>query len=172
MEQIEQTIQALISGLSAFGELETYQGPRHPTVPRPELAPEIEQFLHTYPFLRQDESYVTYLECYAGACAARFESSFWIEIFGFEHNIALHIVDGEGDVVDEDGFLVFSLIALGDDPQGHLIEDAFAFDATGKRRRGIYWKKSDEPDYTWLCETFQGWLEKVLNKELLRWSRA
>lgn len=165
------TLSELVARLATVAEWEMARGPRHPTEPSRDLAPEIEHFLASYPFLRRDAGYVDFLEQYAGAhlvdpddtVAVELPDRSYrvvadsVEIFGFSHTVSLHIVDGDGEgdnlpIVDTDGFLQVASLNVTlyklDDllPGGSMLfgDKSIAFDATGKRPWGVY-AKTDGP---------------------------
>jgi hypothetical protein len=123
------------------------------------LAQEIEAFLNEYPFLRQDQGYVDFLESYAGAWVAWPNNDLVIDLFGFTQ-VSTHIVKEDGYIVDPTGFLTIcdGMVRLreGGFREG-VIGQGFAFDATGERKWGIYrYVMIDgiEAAMDWYCETF------------------
>lgn len=155
---VELNIHSLMKEFSRLEGAEIGRGPKHPSSPDPSLAPEIEEFLNQYPFLRQDRGYVDFLECYAGAWVMWPNLDFVVDLFGFA-NVSTHIVKEDGYVVDPTGFLKFcdGLVRI-HKGVGHegVLGQGFAFDATGKRRWGVYRSITDEveSDKYWYCETF------------------
>jgi hypothetical protein len=154
-------IHELIRELAQFGTVETGHGPRHPTAPSPAFASEIAAFLDEYPFVKRDRGYVEFLECYAGLLFWRAQDCLSLSIYGFDPDVSLHLAEGEGDIITREGFLTFADAAVpieegrfsSEDPQGA----AFGFDATERRRWGVYRCSSNQP-YEWYCETFEEWL--------------
>ena len=148
-----------LSALRALGTLELGRGPRHPAAPRPELAVGIAAFLEHYPFLRRDPGYVEFLERYAGAVLTREKDMFSVGIYGFDEDVAMHIVSGPGDIV-ENGFLTIADVVIPNEPDKPFSENVdgygVAFDATGARRRGVHRTRGDEG--AWIAETFIDWL--------------
>ena len=150
------------------------QGPKLWPYPNPALQKEIDDFLNQYPFLRQDQGYVDFMEYYAGASIypsdddeAVNDDELVIDLFGFNDGIALHIVKDEGQIVGKDGFLCFCSTETWDekvDPD-FIIETEFLFDATQKRKPGIYLRSSVRPEAEWFCETFLEWLELLIDKK-------
>lgn len=140
-------------------------GPKHPVSPNLSISNEVEDFLREFSFLRQDQGYVDFLEYYAGAHYMPSDDSVTIDIFGFTDQSS-HIIDLEGDIIDERGFLVFCAGNIVE----HLIKgrktrpQGFAFDATGNRMRGVY----DGLEGIQYCKTFLEWLNALIeNKGIL-----
>ena len=127
----------------------------------------LEEFLATYPFLRGDQGYIEFLETYAGAWVMQPNNDLVVNIYGF-NDVSTHLVEGEGPVVDNDGFLLFAecivRIAPGDFTEG-IMDQSFAFDATRSRKWGIYRSSAigeNETDMAWYCDTFDEWLWALL----------
>jgi hypothetical protein len=162
------TIYQLIDRLHELGNVETGRGSKHPTSPNEELAQEIAHFLDTYTFLKKDQSYVDFLEIYAGLVLYRDDDFFCLGIFGFDEDVTLHLVEGEGELIDKEGILTFANLTLpseeGEQSSDNLIGISFGFDATQQRTWGIYRNIDEQPyHWCWYCETFQEWLEKFVN---------
>jgi hypothetical protein len=142
------------------------RGPRHPVSPHPSLDNEITAFLDQYPFLKRDQGYLDFLECYAGAWIM--SDNLVIDIFGFT-DVSSHILELEGPVVDTDGYLT---ICDGEFRAKSLTEKdvteqlGCGFDATGTRKWGLYRNRgyrSGELGIYWYCETFLEWLEALVD---------
>jgi len=159
------TIHELIRELSSLGAVVTGHGPKHPEAPSDDLGAEIAAFLDEHGFLRRDEEYVDFLESYAGLLLTREHDFLSLSVYGFDPEIGLHLTEGEGDLLTEDGFLTFADATVSEqegvfgpnDPLGV----AFGFDATGERRPGVYRNLSGRP-YEWYCEGFTEWLETLV----------
>jgi hypothetical protein len=150
--------------MARFAELEgavVGVGPRKSSHPNTEIQGKIDFFLNSYPFLHQDRGYIDFLEFYAGAHVLRGDYEVAIDIFGFL-DISTHMLDYEDPIVDEDGFLTFSLAILQENR--HL---AFGFDATQHRTWGVYRAVVDEngASYVWYCDTFLEWLNQIVQKD-------
>jgi hypothetical protein len=137
-------------------------GPKHPITPNSPSASEVEVFLNDYSFLRRDQGYVDFLESYAGGHLTPSDHRLGIDIFGFD-NQSSHIINLEGAIVDEQGFLTIC------DGYIHILENkstnvkplSFAFDASGKRRWGIYYPTEER----WYCESFMAWFELLVTRK-------
>ena len=150
-------------------------GPRHPVAPNPEIADEVERFLAQYPFLRQDQGYVDFLECYAGASFDCPDASLIVFIYGFLDQVTRHFTKDEpfvGSAVDEErGFLVFAEMVFRPGKYRGVVDNVsygYAFDMTETRRWGVYHDISSK-DYTsskyeWHCESFLQLLEELVGR--------
>ena len=119
-----------------------------------------------YPFLRQDEGYVCFLEMYAGGVFWRDQDALSLGLFGFDSELSTHLVKGPGDTV-EHGYLTFCdmVIPPRADPFGKdAIGLGFGFDATGERRWGVY-RLLGEGRADYYCETFLQWLRLFVERE-------
>ncbi|GET39124.1 hypothetical protein [Microseira wollei] len=162
------SIHQAIDRIHELGNVETGRGPKHPTSPNPQLASEIADFIDKYSFLKKDQSYVEFLECYAGLLLYRDNDFMSLGIYGFDDDVSLHLVKGEGELIDEAGMLTFADLTLplqeGDKRADNLIGTGFAFDATQQRPWGVYRCINNQP-YHWYCGTFLEWLEKLANQK-------
>src|SRR5260221_13257818 len=100
-------IQTLINQFVNLGHAQVGRGPKYPAEPATHLLPEIDSFLDSYSFLKQDKGYVDFLEFYAGASVFWPNGELIIDIFGFT-KVSSHLLNLEGPVVDEDGYLMFA----------------------------------------------------------------
>ena len=160
------SIHALIARLPELGSASIGYGPKHPQHPQPDLAPMLDEFLTTYPFLRWDQGYINYLETYAGAAVRKDDDSVMLDIFGFtSESTHFHELDAlDLPAIDEKGFFTFcdGYFRLDDDQ--HLL--GACFDATGTRRAGIYRVKArhegppsqENVEIYYYCTTFDEWL--------------
>lgn len=156
----------LITDLNSLGSVETGFGPRHPASPSLEHVNEIATFIGKFPFVAQDPAYIEFLETYCGLLLHRESDFLTLAIYGFDPAVSLHLLDGEGDIVTEDGFLTFADIAVPlkegvyhpDDPQ----VAGFAFDATGERPWGVYRCREDNC-FTYHTEDFAAWLRNLVS---------
>jgi hypothetical protein len=156
------TLEELIDRLRRFGDVELGHGPRHPAAPDPALAPEIDAFLDRYPVLRRDPGYVAFLERYSGLYLSRDEDALALSIFGFDTDVALHIVEGEGDLLIAD-FLPFAhavvpLRAGSFNPHDPGV--AYAFDIGGSLPAGVYRNVKDH-EFELCAPSFLDWLEQL-----------
>jgi hypothetical protein len=137
-------------------------GPAHPTDAVPGLRPELEQFLADNPAVRADESYVRFLERYAGAY---FEDAGWIvDVFGFG-GTATDLLDPEYPLVTGDGFLVFAQCIHSEIEDGKLVdswEHDFAFGPTG----GVYVASSTlrtpSQPFAFSVDGFEEWVRMLV----------
>lgn len=142
--------------------LVTGRGPGHPTHPAPELRPELERFLADNPVVRTDESYVQFLERYAGAYFE--DAGTIVDVFGFG-GTATDLVDPEYPVVTEDGFLIFAQCMHSAIEDGKLVdswEHDFAFGPSG----GVYLASStlrtQSQPFTFYVDDFAHWVRKLV----------
>ncbi|MDZ8239997.1 MAG: hypothetical protein RMZ69_23065 [Nostoc sp. ChiQUE01a] len=160
------SIEQLISKFHDLGKVKTGRGPKHPQSPNQELAQEITDFLKFYPFLRQDQGYIDFLQSYAGLLVYRDNDFFSLGIYGFDEDVSLHLIKGEGELIDEVGMLTFADLTLpvqqGDQSADNLIGIGFAYDTTQQRTWGVY-RCIDEEPYQWYCATFLELLERIVN---------
>lgn len=169
-------IHTLMRRFSALPNARIGYGPRHPTQPNAALKKEIAIFLDQYSFLRQDQGYIDFLECYSGASSYlnSVTRHIVIDIFGFIRDLSTHLTQDTdlGPIVDDEGYFDFAggMVAIKEptgSPRVAILLGA-AFDATGDRKWGIYRSKSETPDHTgiyWYCETFLEWLNLVIETE-------
>ncbi|MEH2444617.1 MAG: hypothetical protein V7K18_02180 [Nostoc sp.] len=161
-------IHQIINSLHELGNVETGRGPKHPTFPNTEQAQEIAEFLETYSFLKKDQGYVDFLESYAGLLLYRDSDFFSLGIYGFDEDVSLHLIKGEGELIDEAGMLTFADLALplqeGDKSADNLRGIGFGFDSTQQKTWGVYRSIDDQP-YHWYCGSFLEWLEKLYNQK-------
>jgi hypothetical protein len=154
-----------LSRLGALGSLDLGRGPRHPSAPRPELAASIAAFLERYPFLRRDPAYVEFLERYAGAVLFRSQDMFSVGIYGFDEDVAMHIVSGPGDII-EDGCLTIADVVTPNEPDQPFSENVdshgIAFDATGSRPWGLY--RTREGHGERIGDGFIEWLRQLADE--------
>lgn len=116
--------------------------------------------LSSYPFLAGDPGYVAFLRGYGGALLIT-EGNLVMSVFGFSHDIGMHLVDGPGELIS-DGCLVFADMVIPREGKA-LASNAvgFGFEATGQRRSGVYrYLNGGSP--AWYCETFLEWLRRVV----------
>lgn len=160
-----ESIHLLIENIQSMDGSIVGEGPKHPTSPHPEIQQEIDTLLATYNFLKNDDSYIAFLECYSGLTIDSADGKIFIDVFGFLEDVSLHLLKGEGSVVDDEGYFGFCSAVVRIGHSGDLNKDdvglGFAFDATGKRRKGVY-RSIGEEKYEWYCEKFQNWLENLV----------
>lgn len=135
------------------------------------LQANVDSLLQAYPRLIQDQGYVAYLRRFGGALLVRDSDGLVVSLYGFSHDIGMHIVDGPGDPVF-DGCLVFCDLVvprlvraphvLGTPRDTMAI--GFGFESTGARRKGIY-RFIDGGSGEWYCENFLEWLSALLRTD-------
>jgi hypothetical protein len=158
------------------------QGPAHPAAPNPTLVERITTWLAVHPFLNRDAVYVDFLRRYSGVdVIAEYTAENvakgldWdLDIPGFATVGSIDCLDDTGGHsrhfdptvphISETGFYHFATVCfrhsgLGDEPSDWAYEE-FGFDASGKRRWGVY-RIVDPAD--WFCETFSEWLARVID---------
>lgn len=159
-----ESLHLLLEQVHELGDLELGRGPRHPTSPNQRLSTEVTNFLDTYSFLVQDRSYVDFLECYSGLLLYQDSNSGSLSVYGFDDSVTLHIVKGEGPLIDEAGVLTFAdlVIPIQKEDRGEedLLSFGFGFDTTQKRAWGVY-RITDTQPWHWYCSTFLEWLQRL-----------
>jgi hypothetical protein len=154
-------------------------GPRHPRHPDPSIAGQVDEFLDAYPALRADPGYVEFLERYGGASIENEKTGQIVDILGFT-DASTDMIEMDGPIVDDNGFLVFAQCVY------HLIEDGklrdtqehdFAFDTTGRRDPRVYHLYSamsrltsapeaprSQSPFEMSCDGFVDWLAMIVNR--------
>jgi hypothetical protein len=150
----------LMTAFAALPAAAVGQGPAGPS-----SAAELEEFLTTHSALTRDEGYVEFLRRFGGALIDDQPRALIVDVLGFS-DASTSMMDMDGPIVDDDGFVVFAQVIQ------HVIEDGmladtrehdFAFDATGRRDPVVYTLYGDrtnparhgfrpsDPDFlTWL----------------------
>ncbi|MGH3797722.1 MAG: hypothetical protein ACRDRT_01920 [Pseudonocardiaceae bacterium] len=146
------------------------RGPRHPEAPDLSIENQLVQFLDTYPALRRDVGYVEFLEKYAGAMIKNAGETQIVDLLGFS-DVSTGMLEMDGPVVDENGFLLFAQCIFHVIVEGGLVdmyEYDFAFDAYGERPPGVYrcsatLRSHGEP-YVWYADGFCSWLVELVDQ--------
>jgi hypothetical protein len=165
MSDIINELDRLIGQLGMLGELHTAWHPPA-ALADPELLAAVTSLLETYPFLKRDAGYVAFLQRYGGALLTRDRDGLLLSLFGFSHDIGMHIVEGPGEPITEDGYLILGNMIVPEN-QAHPGEThsvGLGFDTTGERRWGVY-RTVDSGAGTWYCETFLEWLRACIEKD-------
>lgn len=143
-------------------------GPRHLLEPNPESAPRLREFLDAYPALVADAGYVEFLEKYAGASIQNAALTQLIDLPGFS-DASPDILEMDGPMVDDDGFLVVAQAVYHVDEDGRAVDTLqhdIAFDTTGRREPGLYHSfTSGEmlvPRFERQHHDFTSWLEALV----------
>lgn len=155
--------------LATWGDYKTaWTPPASAAIAR--LQRQVDALLATYPFLERDAGYVAYLRRYGGAIVVRVDALV-LSLYGFSHDIGMHIVDGPGEPVC-DGCLVFCDMSVPAAVRARTdvketvetVAVGFGFEATGERRPGVY-RFVDGGDGEWFCETFLEWLAILIETD-------
>jgi hypothetical protein len=144
------------------------RGPLHPTDPDTSIAPRIDEFFRAYPAAARDDGYVEFQEKYAGASLEDPDEDQIDDIFGFT-DASTDMMDMDGPIVDEDGFLVFAQCIFHVISDGKLVdmyEYDFAFDTSGDRDKGVYRSyaalHTRGSSYQRCAADFRSWLEELI----------
>ncbi|MEV4759057.1 hypothetical protein AB0J86_28725 [Micromonospora sp. NPDC049559] len=147
------------------------RGPRHPRDPDPAPAARLTEFLDTYPSLRSDRGYVAFLERYGGAAIEGGDDRPLVDVLGFS-DASTGLLEMDGPVVDDDGFLLFAQYVHHRIEGGKLLdteEQDFAFDTTGERKPGVYRlfssRRVSDDDFDWYAEDFLSWLDRLVRQD-------
>lgn len=142
-------------------------GPRHPVYPNVSAQSQINQVFDAYPRLRKDQSYVDFLEMYAGALILYPDSSIVVLIHGI-WDYTPHLLDGE--FVDGK-YLCFADVMFDPPINDDILSVGFAFDISNDEP-GIFRSVDyDDPEgefsirrepYRPYCDTFVEWLDKLV----------
>jgi hypothetical protein len=159
-------IDSLVERLGRMPGGRVGRGPRHPRSPDPSVEPRVREFLQAYPPLGQDAGYVEFLEKYAGVIVQDPGETRILDILGFS-GVSTDMIEMDGPVVDENGFLVFAQCLYYPDKGLHdMHEHDFAFSVAGERRPGVHRHQSTldrtVPGFTWYVDDFTAWLRDLL----------
>ena len=159
----------LVSTLATWGDFKTAWSPAAALVDA-KLQADVTALLETYPFLASDEGYVEFLRRYGGAILVRADALV-LSLYGFSHDIGMHIVEGPGEPLDDGALILCDMVVprtirARTDPRETVATVAvgFGFEATGERRAGIY-RFVDGGKAAWYCETFLDWLAAVVARD-------
>lgn len=147
------------------------RGPRHPESPDLSIEDQLVQFLDTYPILRRDAGYVEFLEKYAGAMIKNPDETQIVDVLGFS-DVSTGMLEMDGPVVDEHGFLLFAQCIFHIIVEGRLVdmyEYDFAFDTSEEGRPAVYrcsatLRSQGEP-YVWYADGFCSWLVELVDQD-------
>jgi len=135
-----------------------------------DFLPQVNDFLSTYPLVARDADYVDFLVNFGGASLEDPDRNLIVDILGFSA-VSTRLLDMDGPVVDEDGFLLFAQCishVIIDGALRDTIEYSFAFDVTGYRRPGVYSLFSSFSVrggvYDWSVGGFSFWLERLTGR--------
>lgn len=164
-------IDEVVSRLEHIPGARAGRGPRHPESPALFLEDQLVQFLDTYPVLHHDAGYIEFLEKYAGAMIKNSDETQIVDLLGFS-DVSTGMLEMDGPVVDENGFLLFAQCVFHIIVEGRLVdmyEYDFAFDASGGRRPGVYrcsttLRSQGEP-YLWYADGFCSWLVELVDQD-------
>ncbi len=147
MKKIENEVNKLVR---------THPSSLHSTVQNgSKLSPEIQSFIKENKFLENSPDYCIYLKNFGGISFLSDEYSF--SLYGFDENVTLHIRDGEGPVVNKDGYF-----CIGDYTDSKLEPEKFItagfFYKTIQCDSKVYYNVYDQFDnnsgYAILCQDF------------------
>ncbi len=143
-------------------------GPRHPVQPNPSSAQRQREFLDTYWAVSSDAGYFEFLEKYAGASIRNDAATQIVDLLGFS-DASPDIVELDGPVVDDDGFLIIAQATYHVDEAGRevdAVQHDIALDATGQRKPGIYHsfasRERPVPRFAWQHFDFTSWLDELV----------
>ncbi len=133
------------------------------------LHAQVAALVESHPTLT-DEGYLAYLRNYGGALVVR-RDAFVLSLYGFSHDIGMHLVDGPGEPVFEDCFVFCDLVVPGqvrarvDDTQVvDTVAVGFGFAAASSKQPGVYRSVAGGP-MAWYCATFLDWLDRVIESD-------
>jgi hypothetical protein len=160
-------IDELVRLLESIPGARVGRGPRHPKDPDQAIGDQIEWFFDAYPALRNDSGYVDFMEKYSGVLIENPDETQIVDVLGFS-DVSTGMLEMDGDVVDEDGFLLYAQCVFHGITEGRLVdmyEYDFAFDISGERPPGVYrcsstMRSQGEP-YVWYADGFCSWLAEL-----------
>jgi hypothetical protein len=160
-------IDSLLEKLRSLGKLYLDIGPTYPSSHSLKLQLSLDKLLKLYPFLVDMPDYIEFLKLYAGLSYTQKKYRISVDLFGISRTVSTSLIDGEGDAISDDGILTFCSMALIpkelDVNFKNIKAVGFGFEATGKRKFGIY-RKVDSESYEYYCETFTSWLNLFVKK--------
>lgn len=161
------TVQLLMKTFLELDGAQVGSGFHHPEHPDPDLAQITQEFFSRFPFLKKDQGYVDFMETYAGAFLYVPGENLSIDLFGLS-DVSTHLIEGEGELIDDDGFLAICDICVPINEKtgasGDSIGFGFSFDTTLSRRWGIYRHLPNKPPELY-CGTFIELLTKLIAKK-------
>jgi hypothetical protein len=148
--------------LRTIGRLETAWRPPEAAQDH-RLQTAVDALLASYPCLERDDGYVAFLRRYGGALLVR-DDGLLLSLFGFSHDIGMHLVEGPGDMVSDGCLIIGDMIVprVPSDPRDTAAV-GFGFDVTGERRWGVY-RIIDGGAPSWYCATFLEWLTRLVER--------
>jgi hypothetical protein len=162
------SIDDLIVRLSAVPGARVGHGPRHPSSADLSVGPRVREFFEKFPALTSDRAYVEFQQKYAGASINNEERQQIDDIFGFT-DASTNIIEMEGPIVDDNGFVVFAQCIFHQVVDGKLLdmyEYDFAFNVSGKLDPGIYRNyatlRTEPTAFTSCVSDFHSWLEGLV----------
>ena len=134
-----------------------------------DLIQHVEAFIQRFPFLENDLAYCEYLKEISALSYFYSETGEDFTLFGFDVSNGLLFEGGEYNeaLIDEDNFFLFGYLIK---PNENLCCN-FYWDASGKRKKGIYMKKISlnprtESPCQLYCGSFLELLDRVGRNEL------
>jgi hypothetical protein len=153
------------------------RGPENPEEPNLDLADQTSRWLDLHPFLQRDPGYVAFLKRYSGAAVHDPEQDLEIDIHGLSGvgsyltEVDYGVFDDTVPRIDEFGFYPFASVYFNvGDPKAFesYVGVGFSFDARGNRPWGVYrgitpQVGAETAEHVY-CDTFQEWLERVIER--------
>jgi len=169
MESPNTEIDVLVERWSRMPGAKVGRGPLHPRAPDASVEPRLRKFLDAYPRAGLDAGYVEFQEKYAGAIVQDPGEARILDIFGFD-DASTGMLELEGPIVDEDGFLIFAqCIYYPDGGVLQMHEHDFAFSVSDDRPAGVYRHQSTldrkVPGFSRYADDFAAWLRDLLDHD-------
>ncbi len=127
-----------------------------------EILSKVDELVNEYAFLKDYPEYISFLREWSGLTFLFGEDS--LSFYGFDSE-TLDIVNGEGDIIDENGLFIIGDYSYYDDVNDLYKSTGFGIDSTGKREKGIYACNDNREEK--LCRDFMELTEILINN----WNR-
>jgi hypothetical protein len=152
-------IEELVNRLAKMGEWTSAASAVGPGAPKV-FAAETARLLEQFPFAERADDWLAFLRKYGGGMLTRERDLLSLGLYGFSEDVTMPILDGPGDPIDA-GCLVFGdvevpLVGSADE----TVALGFGFDATGKRKWGVY--RIEDSAASRYCESFTEWLRRFV----------
>lgn len=156
-------IDAKVTRLATLGSWQWARDRLSAAAPTP-FAAEVRALGRLYPFVAGAADWLAFLRRYGGGMLVRNEDMLSIGLYGFSHDVSLHLLEGPGEPV-EAGCLLFADVVLPRQPVSGITDDTvslgFGFPADGARRFGVYRVRGGHPE--WYCDHFGEWLDQLVH---------